>query len=339
MNVAPIRSLAVVLFTYNHRVFLRPALDGIFGQSRQPDRVLVCDDASPADTEAELQAEIAAYPQVDLQRNASNLGPVANFRQGVGRVHEDAYMLHAGDDALVDPDFLADAVAVLDANPSVVVVYGLLRRVDTAGHLLAADVRRADHPVTLIPGTAMRERLAFINPVFAPCTVIRTSVHQQLPPFPLPSRLRHDWQQWYLLSYLGDFARIERPVMNSYVHDANLSVGDRQSRALHESLAQDYADLLARPEITPADAARLRSGLAALSIRGAPIRELPMALLRHRGDANVSALLATTLADRVSRNLGRRARSAESRAIADHLSGPLDISGFAGPARLKPPER
>lgn len=334
--VEAIESLAVVMFTYNHRRFLRDALTGINAQRRRPERIVVCDDASPEDSEAELRSELVDFPGVELRRNPKNLGPVANFRQGIAIVQQDAYMLHAGDDRLTDEGFLSDAIDVLNANPTVVVVFGVLRRVDDAGHVLGPDARRAPRPVSFISGAEMRKRLAYSNPVYAPCAVVRNRVHESLPPFPLPSRLRHDWQQWYLLSYYGDFARIERVVMESVVHSANLSVGPEQSRAMAASLAQDVADLLERPEIQPADAARLREGLAAHSIRGAFTRDLLATAWRHREAGQSLRLLGASLADRLSRRLAKRARVMEVEMLQARLGVPVDLANSALSARTKP---
>ncbi len=326
MSAVPASTLGVVVFTYNHARFLRDTLAGICAQSRRPDRILVCDDASPADSEAELAAIVAEFPGVELHRNAENLGAVVNFRQGIERVGCDAYMLHAGDDRLVDPDFLRDAEAILQAHPSVVVVHGMIRRASPDGTLLGADLPRADRPYRVLSGDAMRRRLAYINPVAAPCTVIRRSVHAHVPPFPIPSRARHDWQQWFLLSYFGDFARIERPVMESFVHGDNLSVGRKQNLALHRALRKDYEDLLARPEIRPEDAERLRAGLLHLDLQGTPIRELGEVLWHHRSEAGVARELGHTLARRLGMRLLDFAARGERAAIEQRVGGRLDLA-------------
>lgn len=319
-------TLGVVVFTYNHAQFLRGVLEGILAQSRRPDRILVCDDASPGDTEAELAAIVAAFPGVELHRNRENLGPVANFRQGIERVGCDAYMLHAGDDRLVDPDFLRDAEQVLAAHANVVVVHGQIRRTTPDGTLLGGDLPRAAEPYRVLSGAAMRRRLAFSNPVAAPCTLIRRSVHAHVPPFPIPSRVRHDWQQWYLLSYFGDFARIERPVMESFVHGANLSVGNAQSTAMHRALRQDYEDLIAHPAVRPEDAAELRAGFLLLDLHDAPIREMPRAVWRHLGEAGTVRVLGQTLARRLGKRLLQSGDRGRARMIEARIGGPADLA-------------
>jgi hypothetical protein len=325
----PIESLAVVMFSYNYRRFMAEAVQGVLAQRRRPDRVMVNDDCSPEDSEADLRATLAPFPDVELRRHAQNIGVVANYRQGIATVDEDAYMLHSCDDVLVDKDFLSDAVAILDAHPNVVVVFGTIARVDLQGRQLAPDPPRAPHPYTLLDGAELRVRLAYDNPIPAPCTVVRTSVHAHVPPFPLDSVYRHDWQQWYLLSYYGDFAHIERPVMRSRVHGSNLSVGAAASRRMHAAVTRDYEDLIARPEVTPADEAHLRAGLARKRMLGATLAELPAELLRQRGHRAAFSALAEGLSARVARSATALAERVQTRGLVASVGGPVGLDAIA----------
>ena len=172
-------------------------------------------------------------------------------------------------------------------------------------------------------------RLAYDNPVPAPCAVVRTAVHAHVPPFPLDSPYAHDWQQWYLLTYHGDFARIERPVMKSRVHGNNLSVGAAAALASHQSVAKDYADLLARPEVTPDDAKHLRAGLARKRVLGATMAQLPAAMMQHGAQAMAWSALAEGLSARLARVTANVASRTKARGLNKSVGAPYDLSAIA----------
>ena len=91
--------IGVALCTYNGERFVATQLQSIFGQTRAPDLVTACDDASTDGTFPLLQGLASGAPcRVDLVRNPANLGYLRNFEQAIGRCDADIVVLSDQDD-------------------------------------------------------------------------------------------------------------------------------------------------------------------------------------------------------------------------------------------------
>lgn len=197
-----IDSFTYICMSYNYARYMPKNRDGLLAQTRQPDRVLVTDDRSD-DTEATLQAIWAGVPGLQVIRNAENLGSMRHARRNCGLVQTDAYLTISADDALIDPTYIEQACAILDAHPEVVVVYGQSRWVDDDGNVVVDPEPEAAEPYTILRGDALRVPMARNNVVPAMCPVVRASVHAKVPPYPIDNELNGDWIHWYLLTTVG----------------------------------------------------------------------------------------------------------------------------------------
>jgi glycosyltransferase involved in cell wall biosynthesis len=97
-GAAPNR-ISVALCTYNGEQFLPKQLDSLQKQTRLPDELIICDDASTDRTFDILNqfAGIARFP-VKLFRNATNLGSSKNFEQAIRLCEGDLIALSDQDD-------------------------------------------------------------------------------------------------------------------------------------------------------------------------------------------------------------------------------------------------
>ncbi len=288
----------VVVITYCYNQWIPHALAGIAAQSLQPCRVLVSDDCSPPPHSQQFLELAPQFPWATFAQTPANLGAVEHMRLRASGITAPYYLLVSADDLLVDPEFLRDAVAILEEHPSVVAVSGQFHQIDEHGRLRAAAPVLASEPYTLVPGAQMRATLALENVVPAVCTVIRTAVHQKVPPFPIDNPLTHDWLQWYLLAGQGDFARINRPVMHYRIHSSSLSQSAQRGRRTAQQGDDGYASLLQRPELTAEERALLQIGRVRWQLRHALARELWRPLVRSPLRKATWSALAETLAER-----------------------------------------
>lgn len=159
---------------YNGERHLAETLDAILAQDFQDFELIVSDNAS-TDRTAEI---VTAYQRRDDRiryvRSETNLGAAANYNRPV-ELARGEYFKWAADDDLIAPTYLSACVAVLDADPGVVLAYGQTRLIDEAGDLLG-DHRDGMHLPSPEPWTRMRDFAAhrwLCNPCFG---VMRTSV-------------------------------------------------------------------------------------------------------------------------------------------------------------------
>lgn len=125
--------ISIVLCTYNGESFLREQLDSLLAQTRQPDEIVIADDASTDATWTILQGFARqasdAGIAVDLQRNPANLGYVENFTAALRRATGDLVFLSNQDDVW-HPDKLRRMAEEFRQRPELGLLHTDARLVD-----------------------------------------------------------------------------------------------------------------------------------------------------------------------------------------------------------------
>jgi hypothetical protein len=124
--------LTIVLPTYNHGHYIGPALDSVFAQTRQPDRVLLLDDGSTDNTAEVIQPYLNRVPRIDYVRMPSNRGVVAMLNAGLAMTETEFVLFLAADDMLA-PEAVEQLLAALIRNPKAAVCGMFARLIDEAG--------------------------------------------------------------------------------------------------------------------------------------------------------------------------------------------------------------
>jgi glycosyltransferase involved in cell wall biosynthesis len=99
--MSPSRSrISIALCTYNGAAYLSEQLDSFARQTRLPDELVVCDDASSDDTRGLVQRFASQSPfPVRLIANPRNLRSTKNFEQAISLCHGDIICLSDQDDS------------------------------------------------------------------------------------------------------------------------------------------------------------------------------------------------------------------------------------------------
>src|SRR4029078_1399724 len=115
--------ISVAMCTYNGAEFLPAQLESIFGQTRRPYEIVICDDVSTDET-------ISLIPDtVVLHRNEENLGTVKNFEKAIGLCTGDVIALSDQDDVW-RPDKLALIEGAFQKTPNAGLVFSDAEIVD-----------------------------------------------------------------------------------------------------------------------------------------------------------------------------------------------------------------
>jgi GT2 family glycosyltransferase len=145
-------TVAVVVVTYNRCELLGRMLSGLAALERQPDAVLVVDNASTDDTPAVLAA--ATNPGLEVIRPEENLGGAGGFHLGVREAHRRGFdrIWLMDDDVVPAPDCLTVLMAQDEACLMAV-------RETLDGALVEKAATRFDltNPLAIRPKTAMVE--------------------------------------------------------------------------------------------------------------------------------------------------------------------------------------
>jgi glycosyltransferase involved in cell wall biosynthesis len=132
------KTIAACVLSYNHAPFIRERLESVFAQTYPIAEILLLDDASTDETaERAALAARAAKRAITLHPNAANGGSVlAQWRRAAHTADAEFIWLAEGDDKAA-PGFLAALVAVMAADPAIVMAFSDSRAIDAAGQMLS----------------------------------------------------------------------------------------------------------------------------------------------------------------------------------------------------------
>ncbi|CAA9529357.1 MAG: Alpha-L-Rha alpha-1,3-L-rhamnosyltransferase [uncultured Sphingomonadaceae bacterium] len=166
--------ISIAMATYKGGKYLRRQLDSLSAQTRLPDELVVCDDDSPDDTAAIVEAFAAEAPfAVRLIRNADRLGYNRNFEKVVGACSGEVIFISDQDDVWFEGK-IATVVGLLDADPHALAVVN--------DQTIASPSGEATQTTVL----GNFRRLGYSDVQFGPgcCTALRRSLLDVLLPFP-----------------------------------------------------------------------------------------------------------------------------------------------------------
>lgn len=145
--------VSVAVPAYNGERYIAQSIESLLGQSYGDFELVISDNASTDGTEAICRRYAAADRRVRYVRRAENIGGPGNFRH-VFSLCSGRYHKWSTADDYWHPDFLKEAVAVLDARPDVVLCYPKTRLVDAEG----ATIEDYDDNLEIVHESA-RERM------------------------------------------------------------------------------------------------------------------------------------------------------------------------------------
>lgn len=237
----PSLSVAVVMCTYNGERFIAEQLHSIFSQTRPPDHLVIVDDVSTDDTYRLVEQLCAQRPsgmRLTLQRNACNLGYVANFDRALGLADEDLLFLCDQDDVW-HPGKIERMEREFIARPDLDLLHTDARLVDADGAglgytLFEALELSATDRVALHAGRGFEVVLRH-SVVTGATAAVRRRAARRASPF--PAHWIHD--EWLAItsSMAGRIDVIEMPLVDYRQHGGN-QIGVRK-RSGRQRLASD----------------------------------------------------------------------------------------------------
>lgn len=148
--------LAIGIPVFNGEAFLDELLNDLRDQTFSDFEIVISDNASTDRTEAICRTHAEADERVKYFRSDFNLGANPNFDRAF-RLSRAPYFMWAAHDDLHDRTFAEKCVALLDANPDVVLAHSGVRYINAVGQTIDAagsNLKRdsiasgeADHPV------------------------------------------------------------------------------------------------------------------------------------------------------------------------------------------------
>jgi glycosyltransferase involved in cell wall biosynthesis len=172
--------LSIGLFVYNGERFIEKALDSILSQTFTDFELIISDNAS-TDRTAEICREYAQRDsRIRFYRNEKNMGAGWNVRRVCALATAKYFKWAAADDAL-EPDFLRQCIAALEADESYVIAHSKTKVVDESGKFLENYVWPMETD-SHNPVVRFREMLLNDHMCYQIFGVIRMSALRQVPP-------------------------------------------------------------------------------------------------------------------------------------------------------------
>ncbi len=200
----------------NGERFLAEAIDSLLAQSYTDFELIISDNASSDGTEAICREYAARDPRVRYYRSEQDVGLANNFNYLFIRARGEYFKWAAADD-VHEPDWIARCLAVLENDPSVVLVYGKTRFIDENGGPVDDTDPGFDLP---FPATSDRLRYvisatSWVNAIFG---LVRTKELAKTRLF--PSYPGGDYPLLAELAVLGKFVEVPDLLFRRRLHPA-----------------------------------------------------------------------------------------------------------------------
>jgi len=117
--------VTIILTNYNHAKYLTTSLDGIVGQSREADEIIVIDDGSTDESLKLIESYARNHSNIRVLENGKNRGVQYSISRALGAATGNWIVWAAADDKLL-PDFLAKGISAIQENPDIGMVFSQL---------------------------------------------------------------------------------------------------------------------------------------------------------------------------------------------------------------------
>lgn len=199
-------TVSVVIPCYNYGHFLRGAVASALDQPGVDVQVIIVNDRSPDDTAAIANDLAASDPRIEVVHNEVNLGHVAAFNRGLGRVHGE-FLVRLDADDLLTRGSLARAVALFDEFENVGLVYGNPRHF-TMPQPPPGRVDKVSWSIWSGSKWLAERCRQGVNCITTPEAILRMSVVDQVGPLDTRLRFAQDMEMWCRVAAVSDVARI-----------------------------------------------------------------------------------------------------------------------------------
>jgi len=190
------KTVGVVIATYNGEKFLNTQLQSIMSQKKRPEKIIIVDDCSIDKTTDIIKETAKLFPDLFIYiKNEQNLGAKKTFEIGISACETDYIALCDQDDIWM-PDKISELFALLEKNEDAKLCFHDLAMIDEQGNRLGRNFWEAapvNEPLP-VTGNAARKRLAALSNPVPGCTMFFSSdLKEFILPMPVSKWIGHDW--------------------------------------------------------------------------------------------------------------------------------------------------
>jgi glycosyltransferase involved in cell wall biosynthesis len=220
----PTVTVVVPCFNYGH--YLPTAVRSVLEQPGVDVDVILIDDASTDGSDTVVRSLAAADDRIRAILHNRNRGHIATYNEGLEQAAGDYLVLLSADDALT-PGALARAAALLDAEPSVGLVYGFpiefANQFSPSGAHPPASARVRNWTVWSGDDWIRRRCQTGRNCIMNPEVVMRNAVQNEIGGYDPDLPHSGDLEMWLRAAAVSDVGRVNGPAQAYYrVHDQSM---------------------------------------------------------------------------------------------------------------------
>lgn len=207
--------VSVAMATWNGEEYLARQIDSILAQTRKPDEVIICDDASEDGTADILAGYSLRHPEILLIRNTRNKGVNENFRKALSLCTGDLIFISDQDDIWAPNKLKLMLAACADAA----LIYSDARMIDEMEQVICdSEIRyHQTHPVQGRPTAS----LLASNSVSGHNLAVRKSVVDAFLKAEMPEVLLYDHWLALMASCQGEIRFLPAQLCSHRIHQNN----------------------------------------------------------------------------------------------------------------------
>lgn len=216
-------TVSVCIPVHNMAQYIGQALDSVLAQTRRPDQIIICDDASTDNLEQALAPH--AEHITGFIRLESNMGVRHALNAMIAKCETDFFVSLAADDTLA-PSFLEKTLAKFREDPWLEFVASRTDFMDAQGQSLPPG----SHEVQRIPPCTNRPREVWLHLLYHGnhyfgVGVYRTHVLRELNGFDTEAGVLTDYDMYLRLLQRENICIVEEPLTHTRIWEGNASVG------------------------------------------------------------------------------------------------------------------
>lgn len=221
--------VSIVFTSYNHKEYLKQALDSLINQTYPNLEIIIIDDCS-TDGSQEILRQYEHIHNINLKLQTQNSGSYVKASNYGASFAKGEYILFAQCDDFAEANQIEVLLEAFNNNPSVGVVFSKSNLVDEKGITFTDDFlgrersfKRSVKETGLIKGSKMKEFLSFscVIPNLS-AALIKHNLFKEINGLSEQYLVVADWEFWLDLTEKTDFYYINQPLNYFRQHDTTI---------------------------------------------------------------------------------------------------------------------
>jgi glycosyltransferase involved in cell wall biosynthesis len=262
--------VSIVFTSYNHREYLKQALNSLVNQTYPNLEIIIIDDCS-TDGSQEILKEYEHYDNINLKLETKNSGSYVKASNYGASFAKGEYILFAQCDDFAEANQIETLIKEFEKNPSVGVVFSKSQLVDEKGIVFSDDFvgrektfKEAVNRKGLILGAKMKEFLSFscVIPNLS-AALIKHDLFKEINGLSDQYLVVADWEFWLDLTEITDFYYVPQPLNYFRQHATTIRSSIKMKTQIVEIYKMFYNHIY-KNQLEPIQEHKIRMGAGAV---------------------------------------------------------------------------